>query len=507
MAAPVMPSDLDGLDEERADIYRRQVTKLACEASLLWFVRYFFRVREGIEFRVNWHHRRIVAALEKVWRGEIRNLVINIPPGSSKTEIAVINFMAWSLAINPRCRFLHLSYADTLVEENSSKCKALVESEEFQELWPIETAKDSKAKKRWNVMLDGKRAGGVYAVALGGTITGFRAGHMAEGFQGAIIIDDPLKPEDAFSETKLAAANRKLSDTVRSRKANPETPIIVIMQRLHVEDPTNYALTKQIGGLEFEHVKIPALGEDGESYWPYKEPTHELIAWKEANPYTFAGQMMQEPTVLGGTIFRGDWFRYWTSDPNQLRAGTTLLPKITLVRIYADTAMKTKEAHDFSVFQTWGLGVDGFGYLLDQIRGKWAAPDLERQARAFWAKWRGRPMGESVPIPSAMAIEDKTSGTGLIQTLQQASPIPVIPIPREKDKLVRANSGAPSIQAGRVFLPDPIAHPTPWLADYLAEFVSFTAEGTHAHDDQIDPTLDAIHDLLLGNANFYRGWL
>lgn len=506
MAAPVIqPDDLDSLDEERADLYRRQVTRAACESSLLWFVRYFFRVREGIEFRVNWHHRQIVQALERVWRGEVLNLVINIPPGSSKTEIAVINFMAWSLALNPRCRFLHLSYADTLVEENSSKCKALVESEEFQELWPIETAKDSKAKKRWNVMLDGKRAGGVYAVALGGTITGFRAGHMAEGFQGAIIIDDPLKPEDAFSDTKLAAANRKLSDTVRSRRANPATPIIIIMQRLHVEDPTNYALTKQIGGLKFEHVKIPALGDDGESYWPYKEPTHELIAWKEANPYTFAGQMMQEPTVLGGTIFKTSWFRYWSRNPS--RPGVAKLPKVTLVRIYVDTAMKTKEANDFSVFEVWGLGTDGNIYLLDLMRGKWEAPQLEAQARSFWAKWRGRPMGDDVTAPSAMSIEDKTSGTGLVQTLQQSSPIPVIPIPRETDKLVRANSGAPSIAAGRVFLPDPVDEPVPWLADYLSEFAAFNAEGTHKHDDQIDPTLDAIHDLLLGSANFYKGWL
>jgi predicted phage terminase large subunit-like protein len=344
-------------------------------------------------------------------------------------------------------------------------------------------------------MRNGKRAGGCYAVPLGGTITGFRAGHMAPGFQGAIIIDDPLKPEDAFSEARLKAANRRLSDTVRSRKANPETPVILIMQRIHVDDPTAYALSGQIGGLEFELIKIPALNDDGTSYWPYKEPAEELIAWRDANPYTFAGQMQQEPMVLGGTIFRGEWFRYWAT-----------LPEITTVKVFADTAMKTAERNDFSVFQVWGLGADGWIYLLDQVRGKWAAPQLRDEAEAIWKKWQGRPMGEEVPYPSAFVVEDKASGTGLIQSLQQETAIPVVPIQREIDKLVRAMSTAPTIQAGRVFLPDPDFQPRDWLPEYLAEFLQFNAEGTHKFDDQIDPTMDAVHDLILGDGNFYS-WL
>jgi predicted phage terminase large subunit-like protein len=495
-------ADHFGLTEEAANIYRRQVAREACEASLLIFSRYFFPTREGLRFRVNWHHLEICRALEKVHRGEIRNLVINVPPGSSKTELAVINFMAWSIAKNPRCRFLHLSYADTLVEENSSKTKDLIESEEFQALWPLQTRRDSKAKKRWNIELDGKRAGGCYAVALGGTITGFRAGHMADGFQGAILIDDPLKPEDAFSEAKLKAANRKLADTVRSRKANPETPVIIIMQRLHIEDATAFALDGKIGGLEFEQIKIPALDEDGESYWPYKEPAHELEAWKEANPYTFAGQMQQEPTVLGGAIFKGDWWRYWGTDEHPL-------PRLSLVWIFGDTAMKAEERHDYSVFQAWGLGVDGNAYLLDQVRGKWEAPNLRTQAVAFWGKWKARPLGEASPYPSKLAIEDKASGTGLIQSLRRESGIPVEAIPRgaERNKVVRANSVAPSIAAGRVFLPDPHAQPNGWLTDYLAEFAAFTPEMTHAHDDQVDPTMDAIEHMILGNANIYAGAL
>lgn len=478
--------------EEIETAHANQVKQFMCENSLLWFARYFFRKREAISFRVNWHHKRMCDALTKVHRGEIRNLIINVPPGSSKTELAVIAFMAWSLAKNPRCRFLHLSYADTLVEENSSKVKDLIESEEYQALWPLQARKDSKAKKRWNVEIDGKRAGGCYAVALGGTITGFRAGHMAPGFQGAIIIDDPLKPEDAFSEAKLAAANRKLSDTVRSRKANPDTPVIIIMQRLHVDDATGYALDGKIGGLKFEQIKIPALteNEDGSksSYWPYKEPVEELEAWQEANPYTFSGQMQQEPTVLGGTVFRADWWKFYGDDYEPL-------PTIVQSAVYADTAQKTKEHNDYSVFQWWGLGVNRRIYLLDQVRGKWEAPELEATAIRFWKLCSAR---KDLPTPVAFKVEDKSSGTGLIQSIQRIGGVPVLGVPRGTDKLVRAFAGAPQVQAGNVFLPSG----APWLSDYLAELTAFAADMSHKHDDQFDPTMDAIQDLLI-DGNLY----
>lgn len=171
----------------------------------------------------------------------------------------------------------------------------MIRSDEYQALWPMEIADDSKAKKRWNVVVNNKPAGGVYATSLGGQITGFRAGHMTTGFQGAIIIDDPLKPEDAFSKMKLERANRQLLTTVKSRKANPETPIILIMQRVAEMDPTGFI--KQGGlGDGFTHIVIPAVideayvssldpkyqalverdAPDRFSYWPYKEPIASL---------------------------------------------------------------------------------------------------------------------------------------------------------------------------------------------------------------------------------------
>ncbi len=235
--------------------------KYELQHSHLSFSRYFFKARQSIKFRVNWHHHYVADVLQDVIEGRRKNVIINVPPGSSKTELAVINFIARGLALNPWCRFLHLSYSDDLALLNSQVARDLVSSEEYQELWPLLIADDSKAKKRWNVMLDGKPAGGVYATSLSGQITGFRAGRMAPGFQGALIIDDPVKPDDAFSETILNKGNRKLLTTVESRKANPETPMILIMQRVSERDPTAFVKANRVGG-DWDHIIIPAIMSD-----------------------------------------------------------------------------------------------------------------------------------------------------------------------------------------------------------------------------------------------------
>ncbi len=202
----------------------RATAKAMCEQDHLFFSRYFFKHRQAIKFRVNWHHELIAEKVQAVIDGRIKNLVINVPPGSSKTELVAINLMARGLALNPRARFLHISYSDDLALLNSQTAKELVQSDEFQELWPLKVAADAKSKKRWNIEVDGRKAGGVYAVSLGGQITGFRAGHMADRWQGAIVIDDPLKVGDAYSKPRRAKANRDLIATVKSRRANPDTP-------------------------------------------------------------------------------------------------------------------------------------------------------------------------------------------------------------------------------------------------------------------------------------------
>ncbi|KVE41366.1 phage terminase large subunit, partial [Burkholderia sp. BDU5] len=472
----------------------------------LFFSRYFFKHRQAIKFRVNWHHVLIADTVQRVIDGTLKNVVINVPPGSSKTELVAINLIARGLALNPRARFLHISYSDDLALLNSETARDIVASDEYQALWPLKVADDAKSKKRWNVLVDGKKAGGVYAVSLGGQITGFRAGHMAEGWQGAIIIDDPLKVEDAYSKTNRNKANRKLLSTVKSRKANPDTPIIVIMQRLAEEDPTGFIKSGKLPG-EWEFIEIPALitddyveklpahiralvesderDDDGRySYWPYKEPLQDLLASEKADAYVFNGQYMQRPSPLGGGIIQSGKF---------LRYGA--LPQLQYRKIFADTAQKTAERNDYSVFECWGLGYDNRVYLIDLIRGKWKAPELKQRAIDFWNKHAAIGADDpGAPALRQMKVEDKSSGTGLIQDIQAEGGIPIDGIERVKDKLTRVMDVVSHIDAGNVGVP----LDAPWVSDFLTECDSFTADDTHMHDDQIDPMVDAINDMLGG---------
>ncbi len=483
--------------------------KSACEASHLAFTKLFFKLRQNIEFRVNWHHHLMSDTVQRVIDGELKNVVINVPPGSSKTEIVAINLMARGLALNPRARFLHISYSDDLALLNSSTAKEIVQSGEFQALWPLKVADDAKSKKRWNVQVNGKSAGGVYAVSLGGQITGFRAGHMTEGWQGAIVIDDPLKVEDAYSKTKRSAANRKLVSTVKSRKANPDTPIIVIMQRLAEEDPTGFIKAGKVPG-EWEFVTVPALLDDAYvqslpeayrdliedseqdeqgrfSYWPYKEPVADLCELEAKERYVFSGQYQQRPSALGGQIIKGQCFgRY------------SVVPPLRYRKIFADTAQKTAERNDYSVFECWGAGANGRIYLLDMIRGKWPAPELKRRAIAFWEKHQFEHDPHTPPLRE-LVIEDKSSGTGLIQDIRASGGIPVAGVERTKDKLTRVMDVVSYIESGLVFVPEA----APFTSDFLSECEAFTADNTHAHDDQIDPMVDAINDMLAHKASVW----
>lgn len=480
----------------------RAVIKAKCEQDHLFFSRYFFKHRQGIKFRINWHHRLIGDVIEDVIAGRRKNVVINVPPGSSKTELAAINLIPRGLALNPRARFLHISYSDDLALLNSEQAREIVLSDEFQALWPLAIADDAKSKKRWNVMLDGKKAGGVYAVSLGGQITGFRAGHMADGWQGAIIIDDPLKVEDAYSKPAREKANRKLMSTVKSRKANPDTPIIVIMQRLAEEDPTGFIKAGKLPG-EWDFIEIPALlteeyvsnlptwlqaevqrlecDDDGRfSYWPYKEPLSDLLAMERADRYVFSGQYMQRPSPLGGGIIQSAKLgRY------------VVAPEMVERVIYADTAQKTAERNDYSVFACWGRTANGRIYLLDLIRGKWPAPELRRKAIDFWNKHLVGMGPFGAPLMK-MRVEDKSSGTGLIQDIQANGGIPIEGIERVTDKLTRVMGIVSYIDSGYVYIPEQ----ADWVSDFTAECDAFTADDTHAHDDQIDVMADAIKDML-----------
>ena len=272
-------------------------------ADLYFFTRRMFLARKGFKWVDNWHHKAICDALMRVYRGEVTRLVINIPPRYSKTEIAVVNFIAWALGNHPDSEFIHLSYAATLAVNNTAAARALAQHETYQATFPeLVISGDSASKGDWRTT-----AGGVvYAAGSGGTITGFGAGKMRPGFGGAIVVDDPHKADEARSDVVRKGVIESFRTTVESRCNDPErTPIIVIMQRLHEEDLAGWLLAGGTGE-KWEHLNIPAIDEQGRALWPAKHSIERLRVMERASPYVFAGQYMQRPSPLDGGMFKPD---------------------------------------------------------------------------------------------------------------------------------------------------------------------------------------------------------
>jgi predicted phage terminase large subunit-like protein len=211
----------------------------------------------------------------------------------------------------------------------------------------------------------------------------------------------------------------------------------------------------------------------GQSFWPEQFPPEMLDRLETTSPYVYAGQYMQRPAPIGGGIFKDDWWRFFDA-----------MPPIKHRTIYADTAQKTKEQNDYSVFQCWGVTQDNQAVMLDMARGKWEAPELETMARAFWQKHHAQ-AGHG-PL-RAIKVEDKVSGTGLIQKLKREG-LPIIPIQRNTDKITRAFDAAPYVQSGNVYLMRGLPH----LADFMSEAGTFP---NATHDDMIDAAMSAISDL------------
>ena len=225
------------------EIKKMKVARVKCQRSLMFHTRYFFMKNHKRKFVVNEHHKIIVDALEKIASGDITRLIINIAPRYGKTELAVKNFISWCLSNNPSAKFIHLSYSDDLALDNSEEVKNMVLSDDFQAMYPeLKLKSDSKSKKKWYTT----SGGGVYATSASGQVTGFGAGSVddekeidetisdfnkLENFGGAIIIDDPIKPDDVYTVVR-DRVNQKFDSTIRNRVNSRKTPIIIIMQRL-----------------------------------------------------------------------------------------------------------------------------------------------------------------------------------------------------------------------------------------------------------------------------------
>jgi len=522
------------------------------EQSFLSFTKIWFEILQGENLLVNWHHRLMADKVDQLIRGELDpgNLIINIPPGGTKTEFFSIHLPAYlntlaAIGTIQKFRNLNISFADSLVQRNSRRTRDIIASPEYQEFWS--SGFGINKADEWDVLgEDGKIRAQTVSRASGGQITGGRAGFYGEAYSGHVMLDDYNKPDDMFSETKRKAANRKLVNTVRSRRGDKSkehpTPFVSIQQRLHTEDATGFMMSGGMG-LKFHQVVIPALidrdyidslpdpyrklcwdtvkdtdsvevgGTEYWSYWPEMEDVHDLVALWERDEYTFLSQYQQKPVALTGGLLKSEWFKRYTKAPEMQWRG-----------VFVDTnSGKVKDHNDFTVFTHAGLGVDGNLYILDVERGKWDPEELLKKAVEVWDRWKQAPDNSRLRY---MAIEDKQAGQGLITTLKKKRTIPIEEIPRgnNENKVIRCKNIIPQLKSGMVYLPElyeqieidgktvigdkiefsyyhdgTIAGTTDWVIMGMKEAADFSVDDSHPFDDILDTWMDAIDRMLIGD--------
>ena len=363
-----MASKKTSLEQLQADVRSRiqtekldpkELLKLELLSSLEKYTKAMFKAQYRRSFAMNDHFKMIFKALEDVVDGKCKRLIINMPPRYGKTETVIKSFSSWCFALNPTCKFLHLSYSDLLVTDNSTTIRNIMMEPLYKQLFPdSQLEREKGSSTRWKTIAGGE----FYAVSTQGQVTGFGAGQVDEVdeenlsyedltfdkeldqilgligakqniFQGAVLIDDPIKPEDAESDLIRNRINTRFESTIRNRVNSRNTPIIIIMQRLHEEDLCGFLLNKEPE--EWTVLSLPAIHKDAEgnevALWPMKHTLEELYKLRENEPIIFDTQYMQDPKPKEGLMYQEGFKTY---KPEQLPIGKDALCKWN----YTDTA-------------------------------------------------------------------------------------------------------------------------------------------------------------------------
>lgn len=442
----------------------------------------FTTLNPDTELQWNWHLDAMCAYLGAVEAGAIRRLIINVPPRSLKSIMVTVAWPAWLLGQNPSESIIAASYSSDLSKKHSVECRVILESEWYQRIFPdTRISSDQNEKDKYVLTKRGQRV----ATSVGGSITGDGGNFL--------VLDDPLKPDEATSPAVRKSTNTWVRQTFMTRFNDKNTgKFVLVMQRLHEDDVTGNLMEDGM----YTHLKLPAefseavtVGLPGGHQWKIEPGAlldekrlglevleQERVTLGEVG---YAGQYLQDPAPADGGIVKRDWFQLVEDKPNGFDA---------IVHSW-DTAFKKSAGSDFSVCGVWGIRHDGY-YLLEIFKRKMEYPELKKQVIRLYER----------DLPRYILVEDKASGQSILQDLGNMRGVPVLGIIPEMDKVWRMSSCTDVIETKKVKLLAGEA----WVEDYLDEMCIFP---NGRHDDQVDQTSQFLRwakqnfDRLIENGN------
>ena len=407
------------------------------------------------------HHRIIAEKFDRIAKGTLKRLIVNMPPRHTKSEFASTLLPAWMIGRTPNLKIIQTTHTGELAVRFGRKAKTLIDSPEYQEIFKTRLREDSQAAGRWETAQGGE----YFAAGVGGAITGRGA--------DLLIIDDPHSEQDAMNLSALERAYEWYTSGPRQR-LQPGGKIVCVMTRWNVKDLTGILLKNQSEPKsdQWDLVEFPAIMPSGKPVWPEYWKLDELESVKASLSLgKWNAQWMQNPTSEEGAILKREWWKDWDKD---------YIPSLDHVIQSYDTAFMKKETADYSAITTWGVfetESDGQNIiLLDAFKDRYEFPELRRVAYQQYLDWN----------PDMVIIEAKASGLPLTHELRQMD-IPVINFTpsRGNDKHVRVNSVAPLFESGKIW--------APMHEHFAQEVVEECAAFPYGeHDDYVDSTTQAI---------------
>ena len=460
--------NLPNVDDKRAvlelleDLEEAHNQEVARE-TFLGFVKYVWPA--FIEGR---HHRVVAKAFERVVNGDLKRLIINMPPRHTKSEFASYLLPAWFLGQYPDKKIIQTSHTAELSVGFGRKVRNLVDSEDFKEVFPaLALRADSKAAGRWST----NQGGEYFAIGVGGAVTGKGA--------DLLIIDDPHSEQDGQSiDPAVFDKTYEWYTSGPRQRLQPGGAIIIVMTRWHLRDLTGKIIkssTQREGVDEWELIEFPALLPSGNALWPEFWNEKELLALRNELPSSkWEAQYQQQPTSEGGALVKREWWKRWEADNP---------PQCEFIIQSWDTAfLKTRRA-DYSACTTWGVFYqpDDEGatrpniILLDAHKERLEFPELKKKALEFYNDWQ----------PDACIIEAKAAGAPLVFELRAMGiPVSEYTPSRGNDKVARVNAVADLFASGIVWCPE-----TRFGEMVIEEFAAFPVG---EHDDLVDSSTQAL---------------